>query len=729
MRFNLGLFAALLLCTGIPASGCATQKPPEVKVPEVPSKVADLDDFADALNDYWRIPLNHPQRVKFRNRLHTYLKGYIQKQLNDGEPQEALSALEYAFSLYTPRELKIVEVGDPEFTAYAEQLYKLAARKGHERPALFALAIQLQAGDESTKATALQRWNEIEEWIVNNSVFATEPLLRHEELEEALEETTAVFPSPFLVERLTDLYLARYEAAVQYSDSSSEAGIEARNRAEITGYMLIRLYLRADDIRGVMKVLERIDLSVPTKHLVEFVESAGGEAKTAGPLLDLANQFIPEEDDDGSSPVAPWFITQSWGIVENLARRAIARYPNDPYAHLLLARSLHMNGLNGVAIGHLKRTVALKKDIFEAWQLLALLHQQQLSSQAVRNPKAAVQQLAAIEAFHAEAAKTWRDRPIYPGLPQAYITVSQILFESGNIDRARDLLTRSIELEPQAAALDLLGTIEHKGGNPERAREHFEHLLRLAFEHQLIRMRWEASTHLTLGSIAHERGQTSEAKNQFQTALRQLNQLLLFPGLRDTERAHHLVERGKLLFLLGDVGRSTADFRQARTLHPSSPEVYTEPMLFMVSHGFYDQARELFRAAVTSDGLEDSLKLYFSLWITELAQRQGQQVDEQALTYLSNYRGSSWEQKLALHATGKMTEDELITRARDAGEKAEAYFYVGLAKWRKGQTSDAKLLLQKVIGTKMMGFFEYEMARSYLRWDDLPAQARVPARK
>lgn len=729
MRFNVGLFAAFLVFTGIPGSGCATKRPPELTVPELPANLADLDDFADALNNYWRIPLDHPQRQAFHERLDQYLKQYIKKHLADEDPAEALSALEYAVSLYTPKELRELTTRDPDYAAAAESLYKLAARKGHERPALFALAVQMQVGNEADRAQALERWQEVEGWVLRNSTFATEPLLRHEELEEAFEETAAVFPSPFLVERLTELYIARYEAAVRHSGTSSEAGVEARNRAEITGYMLIRLYLRADDIRGVLKVLERIDLSVPTRRLVEFVESAGGDAKTAGPLLDLAAQFIPEKPDSEGYPVAPWFYTQSWGIVENLARRAVARYPNDAYAHLLLARSLRMSGLNATAITHLETAINNKKDIYEAWQLLAELRQQQLTYQARRNPEKAVVMLTTIEEFHARAAERWRDRPVSPGIPQAYLTIARVLFEAGEIDKARDLLNRSIQLEPQAAALDLLGTIEHKGGNADQARAHFEHLLRLAFEHQVNRMRWEASTRLTLGSIAHERGEKQEATSQFQTALRQLNALLMFPGMGDGERAHHYVERGKLLFLLGDVGRSTADFRQARTLRPNSSEAYTEPMLFMVSHGFYDQARELFAAAVTSEELDSSLKLYFCLWITELASRQGQEIDDRALAYLASYEGTKWEQSLALHATGKLSPEELIGRATDTGEKAEAYFYGGLQKWRQGQSEDAKKLLKKVLSTEMMGFFEYEMARSYLRWNDLPAQARAPTTK
>ncbi len=49
-----------------------------------------------------------------------------------------------------------------------------------------------------------------------------------------------------------------------------------------------------------------------------------------------------------------------------------------------------------------------------------------------------------------------------------------------------------------------------------------------------------------------------------QTALRQLNKLIAFPSIPPGERASRLIDRGKLLFYMGDVEQAVADFRQAR---------------------------------------------------------------------------------------------------------------------------------------------------------------------
>ena len=81
---------------------------------------------------------------------------------------------------------------------------------------------------------------------------------------------------------------------------------------------------------------------------------------------------------------------------------------------------------------------------------------------------------------------------------------------------------------------------------------------------------------------------------------------------------------------------------------------------------------------------------------------------------------------LARWARGELSFERLVDQAHDRGEKAEAYFYEGLRKWRAGDITQAKALMHKVLDTQMMGFFEYDMAQSYLDWNDLPRAARPP---
>lgn len=200
------------------------------------------------------LALDHPRREPFRRVLLDYLVGYIDRTLKDGRPEEATNALQFAATLWRPGELRgprRVELG---LTAAAHRIYAVAARRGNEVPALFAVAIEQQFADEAGRARAVASWTEIEGWLVRNSNFSDEPVLRHEELKGAIEDTAANFPSPFVVKRLADLYVARYEAAIEASSSSGnpELGLAATHRAEVTGYLLTRLYLRADDFDGAI---------------------------------------------------------------------------------------------------------------------------------------------------------------------------------------------------------------------------------------------------------------------------------------------------------------------------------------------------------------------------------------------------------------------------------------------------------------------------------------------
>ena len=323
MRLSARLLVlALGLCLPA-AAGCARNRPTETRAPEFPKTVDNLDHFAIGLNQFALLPLDHPRRESFRGTLLDYLVRYIDKTLREDRPEEAANALQFAATLWRPVELRGPRRVEPGLAAAAHRIYAAAAKRGSEGPALFAISIEQQFGDDATRARAVTTWTEIEGWLTRNGSFSDEPVLRHEELEGAIEDTAARFPSPFVVQRLADLYVARYEAAIEASSSSDnpELGVAAKHRAEVTGYLLTRLYLRADDFDGAIKALGRVELDIPTRKLVEFLDSARGKQKTAGPLLTLAAQFIPDEDED-TGQIPPAFITQGWGIVENLARRA-----------------------------------------------------------------------------------------------------------------------------------------------------------------------------------------------------------------------------------------------------------------------------------------------------------------------------------------------------------------------------------------------------------------------
>lgn len=723
MRSSPALLLTALLA--LPAVGCAHKAPPPVEVPSAPPTIADLDGFEDALNHYALLPLGHDARPEYRAALIDFLVGHLDAALARGDEDEAEASLRFALSMYAASELRSA-AEDPTLAAAAHRLYQHAAKHGDEIPSLLALVTEQRFGDEATRTRALADWEALEAWLVDNGPFSSEPLLAHEELERSLETVAATAPTPFVVQRLADLYVARFDAAKRAHSQGGGLGNTSLRRVEITGYLLMRLYLRADDPEGAIEAMKRVSSGEAVDQLAEILEDALKSRRSARPLLSLAEQFIPEEDADPSLP----YVSQSWGIIDNLSRRALTRYPKDPYVHLMRAQVLRESGLNGAALHHLRRSVELKDDVFETWQQLAELEQIELADLARRDAAAALVRLGEVEAMHQRAMKLWRDRPIRPALPDAYFTVAEGLYQAGRVDDAEGLLDKSLKLEAQPRALDLLGTIALKRSRFGAAQAHYEDLARLPYEEEEIKLRWEARARGQLGEIALRSGDPEASTSHFRTALRQTNELLMQPATTARAQADRYLERGRLLFFLGEVELATDDFEYAGELAPDHVGTYAEPMLQLVSHGYYHEALDVFHRAMDSDVIADGLKLYFCLWLGDLALRQGLAPDAEVTAFLEQYSGDDsgdeWGRRLARHARGDLSYGALLKAASSDGQRTEAFFYEGLRRWRDGDVGSAKELLRKVVDSELMGFFEYDMAQAYLSWEDVPVKARPP---
>lgn len=715
---------AFALCTtlalGVGSTGCRGRNQTALVTPGPRVDVDSLDDFELALNRYAELAPGSSARADQRSQLLTFLAGYGSARLASGDEGEAIQALRYGAALFAPGELRDDELDAEALAPVASGVYRVTARRGAETPSLLALAVLQRFGDDAARKRAVEEWRTLEEWVVRNGPYAADPLLRHEELERALEDVAAVFPSPFVVKRLADLYVARYEGAAKLREV--DAGSATRRRLEITGYLLMRLYLRADDVDGARAAMARVELDMPVAKLRTLMEDAFKNRRTPTALLAFAEQFAPEP---GANPDDPYTV-QGWGIVDVLSRRAVELHPKDAYAHLLRARSLRQAGLGRAAIAHLRRCIELKEDVFAAWQELARLEQRELERLAARDARAAALRLPAIERMHARAIQLWSDRPVRPGLSEAYFTVAEGLYEAGEADRAVTLLRRSVKLEPGPTSLDLLGTIALKQSNLPEAQARYEDLANLAYDNPVTQLQWEARARQQLGEIALRRGDAAESMRHIRMALRHTNELLARPGEDVGDRAARLVERGKLLFYLGDTELAMADFARAAELAPGDVKVYTDPLIAVVSHGYYDQARTIYRRAMARAEVSPTLKLYFSLWLDELGHRQGHVLEPEAEQFLASYHGDAWLELLAQHARGRIAFSELEHAARDRGHKAEAYFYEALRRWRAGDRDSSRALLRKVIDTGMMGFFEYDMAQVYLAWDEVPVTARGP---
>ncbi|PRP99046.1 Tetratricopeptide repeat protein [Enhygromyxa salina] len=721
----LAVLVPLLVC----APACTKTTGPDTNAPLLvaPHTISDLDDYAAARNAYALLSLDDGARPAARAKLRDYLIGYLDRALESDQLPQAVDALEQLSGLWVAAELRGLDP-DPQLAAAAERVYAKVARAGDERPALLALGLTQAFSDPGGQASAQHNFTALHDWIGRTSEFGSDPSF-DDHLDRLLEDVTAFFPSPFLVDQLARVYLERYRNAQRQGSFSSVSD----PRVPFTGYLLARLYLRADDLDGAVAALDRIEADGPTEALRELIrDAANTDSRSPADLDQLTREFIPEPDNRLPDEI----VNQAWGIVDNLAGRSLARFPDHPPAHLARGRALRARNYVEAAIIHYERALAGKtratdrEDLHQAWSELAQLYQFALEVRAESGSTDTVNMLERIEGFHDRAAHTWPQRPIEPGISLAWMSVAMAEFNAGHIERASELLQQTIALTPEPAALSLLGTIATRRGQLDDARTHLRRLDALAggLSDQLDRYDWQITARMSLAEVEALAGDREASVSELREALSLLNTLLSYAGLADQLRAEFSLRRSRVFFYLGEIELAMSDVRDAQRLAPNRADAYTEPLIFTVLHAHLDEAAEIFAAALARDAGGAELGVYYSLWILDLAERLGQPAPALASDYLGRYAadetGEPWQRKLARHGLGQLSYVDLSQAASDTRERSEACFYEGLARWRDGRRAAGLELMTKVLEQQMMGDFEYQMAQIYLRWKELPKTAR-----
>ena len=673
-----------------------------------------------ALNAFAAMPRVLPGRDSLRAAILDALAQRGNEAIEARAYEETMNLLETGLTLWSPEQLRTkTAVCTPAFLNFVQEVYDKAARQGLEAQALLGLAIRRHFGTDPLEQLE-REWQQLAGWLADADEFARErsPTASPE---RTLEEVAAIFPSPWVVDQLTGVYLRGYESAKELRDQSFLTDPDSQHRLAFSGYLIARALLRADRLEEAAAALDSYASDPASKELRDVIDRASNGPRPNTALEELIRYFRPGDERDLPSHA----VRQGWGIVEVLAQHMLQVDEQSPTAHLAMAEVLMQRGLNSAALLRYRETLGAGKNIFEAWAEVAVLEQKELERVAEEDPQEALVILKRLEKFHREAMDIWKDRPVQPGLPRAYVTVGESLYDAGDIAHARTLLEGSLALEPQPRAVDLLGTIALKEARYSDAYSSYESLLVLPFEDQYARLRWSIRANSQIGEIAVWNGDDQRAQASLRSALETLNLVLAQPNLDEFLRAFWLTERARVLFFAGETRLAMQDFRDAVSTAPERPLTYAEPLILAVSHGLMREASEIFAQAMRHD-LPPPLKLYFSLWVHDLALRRGVTPPATAAEFIDGFRDDSWVGLLASHARGDISSADLHARATDRGQRAEAEFYAGLRAWRTGDRKTSLAKMNKVIESGMMSFFEYEMAQNYLRWSELPMDRRPP---
>jgi tetratricopeptide (TPR) repeat protein len=700
--------------------GCAAQgagKQTTATALDVPEEL-DARGYAELRRAYRRLDPHDAQRVRVRARLVRYLLKDAEHAQAAEEYDAAVARLAKIAELYRPDEL--AKELSPEVLPLAGYLRKEGERRGDESRVLSALWIQ--AALRPDDAEAKQQYQMLRAFgsEARENLSASE---RFSGLIDVLGEHARLTPAPEVLNDLADLYIerrARILAATRgQGDDMRGAELtlqEYRERSTVVHrapFDIAGIYLLHEEFDAASTRLRKLDtvdgLEPRLRTLVEAVASERAEATEA--LLALYVSYAEFEQRD---------------VARALCIYAVRKYPEDPRFPRCLGSLAAVEDDYAEAISYYSLAIKLAPDeralYDEALEVFAnLMRGDMFDGDPTDTRSLAAQAVALLD----ERVKRWPDNPPPVAFEDLSLAVGLAEMNAGNAKEARAHFEASLARRETTRALIQLGQLEAKLGERDAALVMLRRALDKTTRKDMEQTRMRAQIIEQIGDVQRAQGKPDEAKSAYTEAL-----LLWDSTLRanedGTQRAFGHIRRGVLLSRLAREADALAAFEQAMQAASDSRETYAQILAHLVvSLPEPELADGILRRAQRQLTLEPEWRAYFSLWVKAVFGRVEQpappEVDK-LLVRLS--RSDAWWGALSRFGAGLIDYTALIKLAKTRGERTEADFYEGVRRVGAGDLSGARTLLQKVVDSMMVGFYEFQMAQELMLLDDAQLRAK-----
>jgi len=683
-----------------------------VEIPQADILVGDFETFERMLK---RLPDEHPDRMILRDRLVDILIDRFNKT-SVARREERLDIFHEVLSLYAPADLIPYHLG-ADLEPMMQWVSDTFEPRGNEANVITALTVQtlLRPDDWRFK----ERLKQTLQWSSDARSAMASDIERVSSMVKLFEEIVSILPVRWAVNRLSDLYLEQYQVAslmleaLGKDDSKNPLGIfQAVGFYDAQQKMSLRvmvLYIRVLDYATALKILEPLGgmPGVPEEHL-KILKSIVSSSNPVDALIELAEMIGPVDPDAGLKVcifgknrgyddlrlnlcAAKFYEIKEdwWGAWEEYLH-ALERYPDD----------------SDVLIEAVK-----------------LLERALIVSQEEEDPAKPVQNFRLAEKI-LTIAKNQKDKsPEVAGvLSELRNVLGQLAFDAGEIDLSMKYLNESNREKKNIDALVQMGLIAAYRDQREEALRLYTEALELAENEGFLDKFWARAQILErMGDVNLDAGEQRRAAELYGSALKEwenINRLYLrlpsnsLPKNREVEL---IFRQGVLLSRLGRDDLAMQSFRMALRIQPDRRSTYATLLSLFTTEGKVSEANEIYQLTYNHDGIPTTWKIYYSLWLRGLLKRLHAGENPLAEKYLEQVEGVGWASSLAEYATGKFSYEELLKRAKNKGETAEAHFYHALDLLAEGRKEEAVALFQSVLQSEMMGFFEYQMAHRLLR--------------
>jgi tetratricopeptide (TPR) repeat protein len=672
--------------------------------------LGDDDDLGRARNAYDALPLGDARRAPQRRELWAAYQPRIERALNESR-EEAFRRFTTALEMWDASELrdpKTVPADLGLLADAADKVYHSFSATGGDLESATVLAVLAALHPEKT-AEYDKTWTDIVSYTDDLAVAEAGPGAERSRAIVILEAVTQHFPSPWAGEKLIKLYLERQDVVDKALKAGAKQEILGAHRdpgvARIT-WNLVRIYSRLDRLDEAAPAADKLVGQFGDEPEIRKRLHTALTTKDGQDWLSLMAAYLPgERPNEGDA-----------GTSYAICAEGAKRLPTAVEPKKCLAELARIADHVPLAIRWIEEARKLQPDDHDSSEIAARLYLMRIADNvAAERLDAARAQMTEVEAFFADADKRWAGKPLDTTLAHAYVTFARGLYNLGEIDESLAYLDKAKAHGNPPQVGEELANIAMKTGRYADAAKGYMDAAAVQRPTPLDTTFQAALFKRLAGEAYAAAGDRAKAEEVWKKTIDDWRDVI-GAGINPRARADVYIEVGRLYWDLGDEKRGREGMTAALEIDPEQLASYGDVISFLVTRGEYDASLDAFHRALGRPEVTEYLKVYASIWLFDLARCLGRDPDPGVVDYLKlAARGNHWYHQLARFKRGELKFDELLAKADTRGKRAEAYFYQATEKYVQKDRKAAEHLLGEVKATRMLGFFEYDMATYYLK--------------
>lgn len=665
-------------------------------------------EYPDAERRFLRMAQNDPERPALRARLMASVLSQAQALADVGDYEGVVAEVSRLSTFLSPSEYATGDL-PKSLEPLAQYLVDRGGRLGDEGRVLGGyFLLQRLSGEPSYRA----KYDRVANWSRDSRAALDSMSEHYAGLIDVWSDHADLTPAPEVLDTLAGLYIAGRDAvAAETVETRHRLGIGGERQLRLAPLNVAAVYLAHGEIASA----------------ISKVESMGGGGELQLRLLDLL-RAAKSTDEAGAS--ATFELIEGYRVARpdvaaGLCRSALLRFPADYRFPTCMARVAADAERFADATAWYVNAIDLAPDMIELYdEALGQLDEFIEVRLSDPHPERSSALARGAEKILAERQKRWPDSepPIAPN--RLEFLIGMLEMNAGNPEEAQRRFEISLRQDENPEALLQLGLLLERIGRPEEAERRYRRALALTPTGSLPDDLRRAEIFEHLGNVARAKGEEKEMTAHYRTALRAWTEARA--QVEGPTGALVEMRRGVLLDHLGLHDDAVDAFENAMMYAPQWRDVYATILSHLVSaKPNYELASAVWRRSQLQLSLPPEWKVYFTLWVQLIAARSGRPPSEEHTDLLRRLSGSSsWWGKLASFGAGQIDYAALLGVASSLGERTEAMYYEGTRRLIAGDTAGAYEQLEAVLGTKMVSFYEYEMARKLLleRGKPWPAQ-------